>query len=174
MAHRDTNTHTQVSLGACDYVRHVRSGGRDVINLFRQETDACAPRTHIHTHTSAVRETKPTSRCHRETKPQKRRLALCDNPLTRIYIQGLEYASTPSASLRYNPPPASAHPSSLSLLSVYLPSHSPFASCYLFLSSVIYIPPEKLSPSRDLICLSSVYRTRPCMASPPHTHTLPP
>lgn len=38
-----------------------------------------------------------------ETKPQKRRLALCDNPLTHIYIQGLEYASVPPS-----PPPAAA------------------------------------------------------------------
>lgn len=87
--------------------------------------------THTDTHTRLLSGKQSQRHGVTETKPQKRRLALCDNPLTHIYIQGLEYASVPPS-----PPPAArcfaplpnffaAILSPLSDLPSGLPPHSP-------------------------------------------------
>lgn len=99
------------------------------------------PGCHTQTHTMTCTHTRllsgKQSQRHSvtETKPQKRRLALCDNPLTHIYIQGLEYASVPPS-----PPPAILPP----------PPHPPFpppfsVSSFLNLSHLA----KKLSPWSD-------------------------
>lgn len=61
------------------------------------------PGCHTQTHTMAHTHTLSGKQSQRhgvtETKPQKRRLALCDNPLTHIYIQGLACGSVPPSPL---------------------------------------------------------------------------
>lgn len=92
-----------------DYAWHVQSGSRDVINLFQQETDAWMSHTNTHKHTQWRTHALSGRQSQRhgvtETKPQKRRLALCDNTLTHIYIRGLACGSVPPS-----PPPAALAP----------------------------------------------------------------
>lgn len=101
-----------------------------------------------HTHTRLLSGKQSQRHGVTETKPQKRRLALCDNPLTHIYIQGLEYASVPPspplATLRYHPP-ISTHPSSHSSPSIYL---SAFHHSHLFPSTICSSPPSFTSLSK--------------------------
>lgn len=86
------------------------------------------PRCHTQTHATSYTHTRllsgKQSQHHgvTETKPQKRRLALCDNPLTHIYIQGLVSSSVPPS-----PPPCRrrCRPCILSLLPFGLPPDSP-------------------------------------------------
>lgn len=165
----------------CDYAWHVQSGSGDVINLFQQETDAwmshinthAMSHTHTRTHTRLLSGKQSQRHGVTETKPQKRRLALCDNPLTHIYIQGLEYASvppspTPAARCFAPPSPTSSLPSSLPS-PIYLRAFHlirPKSSCYLSLRSIFHSPcPETLS-LLGFICLLSVDGTWPFMAAP--------
>lgn len=122
----------------------------------------CHTQTHahndIHTQTRTRLLSGKQSQRHgvTETKPQKRRLALCDNPLTHIYIHGLENASLP-----LSPPPAAlrSHPQPLAallfLICVYLSAFHliPLFPLAIFPSLPSFTPLLKLSPWSD----SSVY-----------------
>ena len=128
--------------------------------------------THTHTHTRLLSGRQSQRHGVTETKPQKRRLALCDNPLTHIYIQGLECVSVP-ASPPPHPQPHSAPTSRLrpSILPVFLclplglPPVSPF-SFRCLLSPVIFYISAKTLFLVGFICLLSVDSTWPCMAAP--------
>lgn len=89
--------------------------------------------THRPTHTRLLSGKQSQRHGVTETKLQKHRLALCDNPLTHIYIQGLEYASMPPS-----PPPAALRfpLSILSLLSIHLWA---FHLIHFFLSLLLHL-----------------------------------
>ncbi|MEQ2161490.1 hypothetical protein GOODEAATRI_010162 [Goodea atripinnis] len=159
-----------------DYALHVQSSSGDVINLFQQETDAWISHTDTHTHTHKHTHTHTHTRLLSgkqsqrhgvtETKPQMRCLALSDNPLTLIYIQGLEYAS-----VTLSPPPSSVsthQPNpTFTILSPFgpLPQHPPppqiFHPCYLPLLQYL----SKTFSLVGFISLLSVGGTWPCMAA---------
>lgn len=61
----------------------------------------CHTQTHTMAHTHMLSGRQSQRHGVTETKPQKRRLALCDNTLTHIYIRGLACGSVPPS-----PPPA--------------------------------------------------------------------
>lgn len=116
--------------------------------------------THTDTHTRLLSGKQSQRHGVTETKPQKRRLALCDNPLTHIYIQGLEYASVPPSP----PPAARCFAPLLQLLRCHplSPLRSTFGPSTSFARSPPAISPSapsftrrvpKLSPCSD----SSVY-----------------
>lgn len=155
----------------CDYAWHVQSGSGDVINLFQQETDAWMSHTdthndiHAQTHTRLLSGKQSQRHGVTETKPQKRCLALCDNPLTHIYIQGLDCASVPlspptTALCSNSPPPlpqsASNHPSSPLLSTTFHWMH-PFPYGVVSPSSSSASHPVA-SSLIGYLCLSVVYR----------------